>query len=128
MSPKMLKNLLLLLGKILLLLSPPSRTTNPDKYAGNQNKLEEFLTQLSLKFIANRDHFASDLNHIVYAISHLEGITMFQFIPHTQDGKCNITTYAEFKYILKSTFSMADQKSSTQMELKNLHQKNQEFT
>ncbi|KAK2736762.1 hypothetical protein FQN55_001524, partial [Onygenales sp. PD_40] len=74
------------------------------------------------------DHFASDLNHVVYAIFCLEGITMSQFIPHTQDGKCNITTYTEFKHILKSAFSMADQKSSAQMELENLYQKNQEFT
>ncbi|KAK2802407.1 hypothetical protein FQN51_004470, partial [Onygenales sp. PD_10] len=66
------------------------------------------------------DHFTSDLNQVVYAISCLEGITMSQFIPHTQDGKYNIATYAEFKHILKSTFSMADQKSSAQMELENL--------
>lgn len=96
--------------------------SKPDVFTGaDRNKCHKFLSQLSLYFAGNPTTYASDRAKIVFAMSFLKGKAEDWMAPYIDPEKeQRITTYAEFKEVLRDTLGEKDRYNQLSQNLLNL--------
>lgn len=105
-----------------------TKLPDPDKFGGNRDELEKFITQLQLKLQANADHFPTVNTKLSYAVSRLDGIALKQVMPRINEDTVDFTDTKTFYDFLRAAFGDPDRPATARNALLNLRQKNQDFS
>ncbi|KIM37139.1 hypothetical protein M413DRAFT_36678, partial [Hebeloma cylindrosporum] len=99
----------------------------PQIYDGSPKKLEEFLSDLRLCFLADPKHFNTPLSKILFAFSFMKGGSAHPWAVNENRDESAISqkypTWQSFEAALRARFQMGNRKTEAQDALEYLHQR-----
>uniref|UniRef100_A0A9Q8P547 Retrotransposon-derived protein PEG10 n=1 Tax=Passalora fulva TaxID=5499 RepID=A0A9Q8P547_PASFU len=105
------------------------KVNDPDEFDGNKSKFEAFETQLTIKLLANADHFPQEKDKVTYVFSLLRGDAAAQ-VQHYIDNATQTIGCPDVLTLmqdLRAAFGDPDRRATAQNAIHNLLQKNKSF-
>jgi hypothetical protein len=93
---------------------------DPEKFHGARNKLPDFLTQIRLKLLANRDRYHNQDAMTMYNIFHLDGVALRQIATFIDGINIHFASPDELLEHLEISFSDPDPTGRARRELHEL--------
>ena len=101
----------------------------PDEFYSNRAKFDDWKMQMAIKLRGNADWFPNEESKLLFSSSLLRGTAQDQIRSYVNpDGSFSLDSYSEFMAILENAFGDPDRKGNAQAKLRNLQQKNLDFS
>ncbi|KAK9464229.1 hypothetical protein V1512DRAFT_255604 [Lipomyces arxii] len=82
-----------------------ARAADPEFFHGDRAKLDEFLAQLTIKFLTNPELFPTEISKVGYASSFLRGPAFKVYSSFMREDVLPYTNYQDFKAFMKQNES-----------------------
>jgi len=106
--------------------SKKSLAADPQQFDGSMGKLNEFLSDLRLSFLADPNRFNTDHKRIIFALSYMKGGSAHPWAMNVSDryakGETIWTSWKSFEEALRARFEMGDRKVEAQNVMQRLTQ------
>lgn len=89
----------------------------PDKFSGTRADLFEFISQLNLKLVANKDRLFNEQAKLMYTCNLLSSNASRQLRPYIKADDIKITNMATFIKILEAWFGDPDKVVAAEREV-----------
>jgi len=95
---------------------------DPEKFSGDRAKLPDFLTQIRLKLMANKDRFLNTDALTMYVIPRLDGAALRQVATFISGTDIDFDSPVELREYLETSFGDPDPNGTARQELHELKQ------
>lgn len=97
---------------------------DPDKFTGEREDLDRFLSNISMKLLINADWFSTEQAKVAYIASRLGGIAHLQFHNQFKQPDLGFASHTDLTKALVRAFGDIDPAATAQAKLDQLYQRN----
>lgn len=97
---------------------------DPEKFTGERDDLDRFLSHISMKLMINGDWFPTEQAKVAYIASRLDGVAHRQFLTQFKKPDLGFSVHTDLTQALERAFGDADPQATAQVKLDQLYQRN----